>query len=149
VSTGKVLQWPIEHPTAGIGTVFPSMRTDIVLDRRDHPCRLVIDTKFTNIFGKGWYRDQSLKTRYTYQLYGYLRSHEGRGDPWADHASGILLHPAINAEVDESVLIQGHHMRFATVDQAGEHAAIKQRLLGLIKPIHENKASGSDMVFTV
>jgi 5-methylcytosine-specific restriction enzyme subunit McrC len=92
----------------------------------------VIDTKFTNIFGKGWYRDQSLKTGYIYQLYAYLRSQEGRGDPWADQASGMLLHPAINAGVDESVLIQGHRMRFATVDLAGEHIAIKQRLLELV-----------------
>jgi 5-methylcytosine-specific restriction enzyme subunit McrC len=132
VSTGKPLSWPIEHPSAGIGAVFPSMRTDIVLDRRDQPQRLVIDTKFTNVFGKGWYRELTLKTGYIYQLYAYLRSQEGRGDPWADHASGMLLHPAINTEVDESVLIQGHRMRFATVDLAGEHAAIKQRLLGLV-----------------
>lgn len=131
VSTGKVLKWPIEDATAGIGRVFPSMRTDIVLDRRDQPCRLVIDTKFTSVFGKGWYRELSLKTGYVYQLYAYLRSQEGRGDPWADQAGGLLLHPAIDGNVDESVQIQGHRLRFATVDLAGEHLTIKQRLLEL------------------
>jgi 5-methylcytosine-specific restriction enzyme subunit McrC len=132
VNTGKTLNWPIEEASSGIAQVFPSMRTDIVIDRRDQPQRLVIDTKFTNIYGRGWYRELSLKTGYVYQLYAYLRSQEGYGDPWAEHASGMLLHPAINAEVDESVIIQGHHMRFATVDLAGEHAAIKQRLLELV-----------------
>lgn len=132
VSAGKVLHWPIEAATTGIGQVFPSMRTDIVLDRRDQPRRLVIDTKFTNVFGKGWYRELSLKTGYVYQLYAYLRSQEGRGDPWADQADGLLLHPAINDHVDESVRIQGHRLRFATVDLAGSHAAIKQRLLELV-----------------
>ena len=51
VNTGKPLSWPIEDATAGIAQVFPSMRTDIVIDRRDHPQRLVIDTKFTNVLG--------------------------------------------------------------------------------------------------
>ena len=72
VSTGRALSWPIEEATDAISAVFPSMRTDIVLDRRDQPQRLVIDTKFTSIFGKGWYRKQSLKTGYIYQLYAYL-----------------------------------------------------------------------------
>jgi 5-methylcytosine-specific restriction enzyme subunit McrC len=132
VSTGRCLQWPIEEATAGITTVFPSMRTDIVIDRRHHQQRLVIDTKFTNIFGRGWYREQSFKTGYVYQLYAYLRSQEGRGDPWADHADGLLLHPAINGHVDESVRIQGHRLRFATVDLAASHQTIYRQLLALL-----------------
>ena len=135
VSTGKTLNWPISEPTSGIAKVFPSMRTDIVIDRRDRPERLVIDTKFTNVFGRGWYRDHTLRTSYVYQLYAYLRSQEGRNNPdaaWADHASGLLLHPAIDAQVDEAVTIQGHRIRFATVDLAASHAAIKQHLLELV-----------------
>ena len=46
-----------------------------------------------------------------YQLYANLRSQEGRGDPWADQADGLLLHPAINGHGDESVRIQGHRQR--------------------------------------
>jgi len=132
VSTGKSLQWPIEDATSGIAQVFPSMRTDIVIDRRHQPKRLMIDTKFTGILGRGWYREQSLKTDYVYQLYAYLRSQVGRGDPWADQASGLLLHPAINGDFDESVLIQGHRIRFATVDLAASHREIKQRLFELV-----------------
>lgn len=133
VHTGKALQWPITEATSGIAHVFPAtMRTDIVLDRRDAPQRLVIDTKFTSIFGRGWYREQSLRSGYVYQLYAYLRSQEGQGDPWADAASGLLLHPAIDGHADESVRIQGHQLRFATVDLAGSHAEIKARLLSLV-----------------
>lgn len=136
VSTGKTLSWPIEEATEGIAQVFPSMRTDIVIDRRDQPHRLVIDTKFTGVVGHGWHREQSLRSGYVYQLYAYLRSQVGRGDPWADHASGLLLHPAINGDFDESVLIQGHRMRFATVELASSHQLIKQRLLELAGSIH-------------
>lgn len=131
VSTGKTMNWPVEEATAGVSQVFPSMRTDIVLDRIHAPQRLVIDTKFTSVFTKGWYRDQSLRAGYVYQLYAYLRSQEGKGDLSADQADGLLLHPAINAAVDESVRIQGHRMRFATVDLTASHKELSHQLLEL------------------
>jgi 5-methylcytosine-specific restriction enzyme subunit McrC len=133
VNTGKPLSWPIAEATPGIAQVFPSMRTDIVIDRRDRPLRLVIDTKFTGVLCRGWYREQSLRAGYVYQLYAYLRSQVGRDDPRADQASGLLLHPAINGDFDESVAIQGHQLRFATVNLAGSHQQIKERLLGLVQ----------------
>jgi 5-methylcytosine-specific restriction enzyme subunit McrC len=37
-------------------------------------------------------------------------------------------------EVDESVLIQGHRLRFATVDLTASHADIRDRLLQLATP---------------
>ncbi len=137
VSTGKPLSWPLQEATSGIAQVFPSMRTDIVIDRRDRPQRLVIDTKFTQVFGRGWYREQTLRAGHVYQLYAYLRSQEGREDStaaWAAAADGLLLHPAIGAAVDESVTIQGHRLRFATVDLAASHGEICSRLLALLTP---------------
>ncbi|MFZ9753827.1 MAG: 5-methylcytosine-specific restriction endonuclease system specificity protein McrC [Cyanobium sp.] len=134
VSTGRSLSWPLQEATSGIARVFPSMRTDIVIDRRDRPQRLVIDTKFTGVFARGWYRDQTLRAGYVYQLYAYLRSQEGQDNPaaaWADSAAGLLLHPAIDTEVDESVNIQGHRLRFATVDLTASHAELRARLLQL------------------
>ncbi len=101
VSTGRPLSWPLQEATSGIAQVFPSMRTDIVIDRRDRPQR---------------------------------RSQEGQDNPatpWADAAAGLLLHPAIDTEVDEAVNIQGHRLRFATVDLTGSHADLRARLLQL------------------
>jgi 5-methylcytosine-specific restriction enzyme subunit McrC len=134
VSTGRPLSWPLEETTSGIAQVFPSMRTDIVIDHRERPQRLVIDTKFTHVFARGWYRDQTLRAGHVYQLYAYLRSQEGQDNPaapWADSAAGLLLHPAIDTEVDESVQIQGHRLRFATVDLTASHADLRARLLQL------------------
>lgn len=34
----------------------------------------------------------------------------------AESASGPLLHPAVGQVVDEAAMIQGHQIRFATVD---------------------------------
>ena len=46
--------------------------------------------------------------------------------------AGLLLHPGIEADVEASVEIQGHPLRFATVDLPLNHAALKERLLDLV-----------------
>jgi 5-methylcytosine-specific restriction enzyme subunit McrC len=135
VKTGKRLNWPLLNGTAGIVKIFPSMRTDIVIDRRDQPRRLVIDTKFTNVLGPGWHRSQSLSPGHIYQLYAYLRSQEGcdnKASALADTAAGLLLHPAIDENIDESVEIQGHRLQFATLDLTASHSNIRKRLLQLL-----------------
>jgi len=63
----------------GIKAILPAMRTDIILDTPDGH-RIVIDTKFTAIVSRGWYREESLKSGYLYQIYAYLRSQERPDD---------------------------------------------------------------------
>jgi 5-methylcytosine-specific restriction enzyme subunit McrC len=133
VRCGAALNWSIDQKTSGIDKILPSMRTDVVLDHAPSGRRLVIDTKFTSIVTAGWYRDETLRSGYVYQIYAYLRSQVGRGDPLADSASGLLLHPAIDSEVDESVVIQGHAIRFATVDLASTAASMRAALLRMIE----------------
>jgi 5-methylcytosine-specific restriction enzyme subunit McrC len=91
----------------------------------------VIDTKFTSILTKGWHREESLKSGHIYQIYAYLRSQEQPGDPACagNRASGMLLHPAIDQHVDESVTIQGHRIRFVTVDLSAKPGSIRRALL--------------------
>ena len=48
------------------------------------------------------------------------------------NSSGMLLHPAIGEDINESATIQGHEMRFSTVDLTQNHEAIKDRLLNLV-----------------
>jgi 5-methylcytosine-specific restriction enzyme subunit McrC len=134
VLCGGCLGWQIERKTPGIDKILPSMRTDIVLDHASTGRRIVIDTKFTSIVTTGWYREETLRSAYVYQIYAYLLSQVGRGDARADCASGLLLHPAIGQAVDETVVIQGHQIRFATVDLTAAPAAIRSQLLRLCKP---------------
>lgn len=129
VKCGGALGWKIEQKTAGIDKILPSMRTDVVLDHPSTGRRIVIDTKFTSIVTSGWYREETLRSGYVYQIYAYLRSQVGRGDALADCASGLLLHPAIGLSVDETVVIQGHAIRFATVDLAASVEEIRNQLL--------------------
>ena len=135
VRCGGTLGWQIEQKTPGIDQVLPTMRTDVVLDHAPSGRRIVIDTKFTSIVTAGWYREETLRSGYVYQIYAYLRSQVGRGDDLADSATGVLLHPSVGGKVDESVTIQGQRIRFATVDLAAPSGEIRSQLLRLCEPI--------------
>jgi 5-methylcytosine-specific restriction enzyme subunit McrC len=135
VRCGGTLGWKIDRKTSGIDQILPTMRTDIVLDHVASGRRIVIDTKFTSIVTAGWHREETLRSGYVYQIYAYLRSQVGRGDALADSASGLLLHPSVGPEVDQTVVIQGHSVRFATVDLTASVSSIRSRLLCLCDSI--------------
>ena len=132
VNTGKPFGWLIEKKTSGIDKILPSMRTDVILDSYESGRRIVIDTKFTSIVTRGWFREETLHSGYVYQIYAYLRSQEGGGDPLATHATGLLLHPSIGEMIDETVVIQGHAIRFATVDLGGTAGEIREQLIRVV-----------------
>ncbi|MFO7582443.1 5-methylcytosine-specific restriction endonuclease system specificity protein McrC [Guyparkeria sp.] len=134
VKGGRQLSWPVDEQTDGIERILPSMKTDIVLDHRASGRRIVIDTKFTTLLTRGWYREHSLRSGYLYQIYAYLRTQAGQGDLLADLASGVLLHPAVGEEVHESMRMQGHKIQFLTVDLAASPEKIRSRLLEVVMP---------------
>ena len=92
------------------------MQTDIILESRQECRRIVIDTKFTEILTNTAHRERVLKSGYLYQVYAYLRSQEGEEGGLADSAEGWLLHPAVGADVDETIRVQGHDIRFVTIN---------------------------------
>ncbi len=142
VRSGEVLHWPAGAASEGIEEILPTMRTDISLSAPDGH-RIVIDTKFTAIVTRGWYREESLKSGYLYQLYAYLRSQERLGDvdsPW-NCATGILLHPAIGKHLDEAVTIQGHEIRFITVDLSEGPEVIRRALREIVAPVNPRAAA--------
>lgn len=136
VQTGKRLDWPLDRGQLGawLQQTLPGMQADIVLDTPDRQRRVVIDTKFNTIVTSTWHRATSLRSGYLYQIYAYLQTQVGKGDALADHAEGLLLHPAIGTEVDECIWVQGHRMRFATVDLAAPSVGIRAQLLRVIGP---------------
>jgi 5-methylcytosine-specific restriction enzyme subunit McrC len=133
VNAGKTIGWLIDSKSPGIDKILPSMRTDIVLDHPGERRRIVIDTKFNSVVTRGWYREETLRSGYVYQIYAYLRSQEGSGDSFAANASGLLLHPSVGDMVNESVVIQGHEIRFATVDLGADAKEIRSQLLQVLE----------------
>ena len=131
VSQGQRLHWPVHFSTEGISGILPGMITDIIIENRVNQRRIIIDTKFTGIFGRSAYRDKVLKSAYLYQMYANLRSQEHPDNPLAANAQGLLLHPAIDCDIDETVRIQGHNIRFVTIDLAQSTSDILAKLRSL------------------
>lgn len=129
---GKFFHWQKTNSTEGIDTILPSMKTDIVLSHSAHNKRIIIDTKFNSLLSGGWYRKESIRNGYLYQIYAYLRSQETNNDPMAENASGLLLHPCIGNSINESVVIQNHKIKFATVDLSASAKDIQARLLEIV-----------------
>ncbi|MGE0105225.1 MAG: 5-methylcytosine-specific restriction endonuclease system specificity protein McrC [Blastocatellales bacterium] len=138
VHAGKSISWLIESKSSGIDQILPSMRTDIILDHPDSERRIIVDTKFNSIVTRGWHREETLRSGYLYQIYTYLRSQEGNGEPLAEKASGLLLHPSSGYMINEAVVIQNHEIRFATVDLGATAKEIREQLLQVVEssPIH-------------
>ena len=134
VSAGKRIDWPKDSPTPGIESILPAMKTDIVLDHPADGRRMVIDTKFTSVLATGQYREETLRSGYIYQIYAYLRSQENDSDPLSATVSGLMLHPTVDGMVDEAVIIQGHAIRFATVDLGSTASVIRRQLLAMADP---------------
>jgi 5-methylcytosine-specific restriction enzyme subunit McrC len=134
VSSQPSLRWILASPTPGLAALLPGMRADLILERKSHwdkpSSRLVVDTKFTGILTLNQQGQDRFKSGNIYQLYTYLRSQEGCA-PSADRAAGLLLYPALRHAIDEAVTIQGHRLRFATIDLAHEASIWKARLLEL------------------
>ena len=82
-------------------------------------------------------------------MYAYLRSQVGRGDQFADGAEGLLLHPSIGASLDEALIIQGHRIRFMTVDLASDISTIRAELLRVAQNASETCIRRAEHLATV
>lgn len=134
VEPGKRLKWQIDAATEGVMAILPGMQTDILLEHAAVGRRIVVDTKFTSIFTQSAWKTAVLKSGYLYQLYAYLRSQVRNDDPLSSCSEGILLHPAVEGMVDETVSIQGHKLRFMTVDLYAPTLAIVEQLHRISSP---------------
>jgi 5-methylcytosine-specific restriction enzyme subunit McrC len=132
ICAGNTLHWQISALTSGMSAILPSMKTDIELYSKVKDIHIVIDTKFNSILVPGRYRDETLRSGYIYQIYTYIRSQERDNDPKSLNTSGLLLHPSLGREIDEVVIIQGHSIRFATVDLSVSSNLIRSRLIDII-----------------
>lgn len=143
VIAGQQLQWPIDAKSDGISAILPGMKTDIVIENASLSSRTVIDTKFTSILGRNAYQKEVLKSGYLYQMYAYLRSQENPQSGISLNADGLFIHPTIDCDLDETVQIQGHKIRFVTIDLALPTADIVTTLRSAI--VHRHIAQGENV----
>ena len=131
----NVLRWPLGTGESDDGKNFlPSMKTDICLSKEDR--HIVIDTKCkTALRGRRFGSKKSFRSSDIYQIYAYLRSQEGETDEPITTSTGILLYPVHKSDprvIDEWVSIQGHKIRFVTIDLDKPLKDIRDRLLEIV-----------------
>lgn len=148
VKHGQSLQWDITSASPGMRAILPGMKLDITLT---HPQpsgagerRIVIDTKFTSLLKRGQFGQETLDSGYVYQMYAYLMSQDDR-EP-GSKSEGLMLHPAVGVDIDEEVVIQGHRIRFATVDLAGTAHEISAGLLSATSTAATSPASPQGLI---
>ena len=138
VSWDKWLCWQMDVKSSGMDMILPWMETDIILERprsNDSDAgrrRILVDTKFKPMLQPGRNKQPRLNSANIYQTYAYLRSQEHDDDPRSLDAEGLLLYPSVGTDYDEWALIQGHRIRFATVDLAVDSGEIRRRLLDVV-----------------
>ena len=134
VNTGRRLDWPLAtNASQTILDHLPAMQTDIELQNHSLCRKLVIDTKFTNIFAPTQYRENVLKSGYLYQLYTYLRTQESYLPTPQWISEGMLLHPQVGGSFNEHIDLQGHRMRFKTIDLSCTAPELESQLLGILE----------------
>ena len=79
--------------TEGIDDILPAMRTDVVLDHGGSGRQYRHRHQFTSIVTAGWYREQSLRSGYIYQMYAYLRSGLAVAIRWQTRQAGLMGAP--------------------------------------------------------
>lgn len=135
VQHGKRLYWEISRQSAGMAAVLPGMVLDIRLRHPDPsgagPRQIVIDTKFTSVTKPNQFGKESLSSGYVYQIYAYLMSQDAQ-EPLTK-TEGLMLHPVVDGDLDEEVVIQGHRIRFATVDLAADPQTMVDQLLRAVQ----------------
>jgi len=137
VTGQKQLDWPLSYASAGIGDSLQGMHPDIFIENKQTGKRIILDTKYKKIL-KLDTRDFSngrfiLNRDDLFQMYSYLRTQEDPREPETERTEGILLHPSAGFEYDECIEVQGHRIRFVTIDLQKSAQAIHDSLLELIE----------------
>jgi 5-methylcytosine-specific restriction enzyme subunit McrC len=110
---------------------LPEMRTDIVLENSTR--KIVIDTKYYREIMSTYFESNTFHSSNLYQIYSYLKNLEvDKEDIRNAESEGLLLYPTVQREYDQSYIIGGHKIRFATVDLSKEWRVIDLRLKQLI-----------------
>ena len=123
----KTLYWPTE----GSSSFLPVMRPDIVMEHKAILKRVVIDTKLTgSSLTSGQHGNQTFNRDHVFQLYAYLQSQADQSLA-CKTATGVLLYPVVQHTLSESVSIQGHQLRWETIDLATPWQEIEASLFSL------------------
>ena len=113
-------------------TYLPIMKPDLILQHNTSGNLLMLDTKFTakslveNIWGK-----QLFDSSHLYQMYAYLNT-QARLSEHHQKAVGILLYPAVDHNLSESIELENHIIRIECLDLTAKWQDIEKQLVDIV-----------------
>ena len=111
---------------------LPAMCADLLLRESATKRTIVLDTKFTkNILVGGRVDNLIFNRDHLFQMYAYLRSQDDVSEHFR-RATGILLYPTVKFGISDVVEMQGHCIRWETIDLSQEWSEIERELLAKI-----------------
>jgi 5-methylcytosine-specific restriction enzyme subunit McrC len=125
VTPQQKLAWPTEV----IMEYLPAMYPDLTFQHKSSGQLVILDNKFTaKSLVTGRWGKQIFNREHLFQIYAYLRSQEQRS---SNHktSTGVLLYPTVEKELCETLEIQGHAIRFLTIDLSKAWEVVESRLL--------------------
>lgn len=133
VSGGRKFPWNLSDESDGFKMLMPQMVTDIEIEHTPTKNKLIIDTKFTSVLAKGYWKE-TFKSGHFYQLNAYLDASKqlARSKGEALRIEGMLLYPSVGAEFTESAVLDGSRLRVCTVNLDAKPEEISERLLSLV-----------------
>lgn len=127
VSPQQKLVWPTEYSS----DYLPAMYPDLTLQHNASGHLIVLDTKFTaRILVTGRWGNLTFNRDHLFQIYAYVKSQEHRSESHKS-STGILLYPTVNYDLSEAIAIQGHVLRWDTIDLAKPWQEIEKELLAI------------------
>lgn len=122
------LSWPSEDSLDYI----PIMKPDLILQHKEIGQIIIIDTKFTKAsITQGQWGNLTFNRDHMFQIYTYLRTQEEVSKLYKK-ATGILLYPTVNKHLPQKTCIQGHTIKWETIDLAQPWNKIEKDLLEVI-----------------
>lgn len=128
VGAQQHLDWPAETTSE----YLPGMTPDLLLQYIPSGALAVLDTKFyAECVVRSQYGDKlKFHSSHLFQIYAYLMSQEDRS-PHHKTATGILLYPTVTRSMSEVVRLQGHDIRWETIDLSQPWEHIESDLLAI------------------
>jgi 5-methylcytosine-specific restriction enzyme subunit McrC len=127
----RQVRWQWRSATAH--DLLPALIPDLYLEHRHSDRTIVLDTKFTpHSIVTGQFGNRTFNRDHLFQIYAYLRSQESHFARMSN-AVGLLLYPTASEALSESVHIDGHEVRWESINLNAPWPDIERRLLELFQ----------------
>ncbi len=128
-ASASQISWALDD---GIGTMLPSMQSDVMLTRGNDI--LIIDAKFYSRNIQTYYGTPKIHSHNLYQIFTYVKNKDAEFNDKDHTVSGMLLYATTNEEIqpNNSYQMSGNKISVKTLDLNTDFAQISKQLNDIV-----------------